>query len=126
MLIIAPPLVRIGWTMVKYIFPASARKKMIFLGTDNYLPVLDQYVDLDVLPPCIYPLGRGCTAPGMPKLIGEDEDAHVIPMEDPTDTSESSHSMDPPSRVRVGVDCKTILSGEWKEDPPRGVRRISN
>ena len=39
---------------------------MVFSGPHNYLEVLEKYVDLDVLPPCIVPGGKGRVAIDMP------------------------------------------------------------
>lgn len=117
----APALFRMGWALVKHIFPAPARKKMIFAG-DDYLDVLDHFVNLDVLPPCINPVGHGCTAIGMPKMIGECDPGQKKGLVEETQTtstcsfSEASDSEDfYSSRVQLRVTSKKILGGKWED-----------
>jgi hypothetical protein len=45
---------------------------MVFAGKD-YVKVLDQFIDREVLPQSIVPGGRGRVALGMPPLIGDAE-----------------------------------------------------
>lgn len=61
----APSIFRYIWAMAKHFFPQSSRDKMIFAGK-NYHKELEKYIELDVLPPCIYEHGKGCPAPGLP------------------------------------------------------------
>lgn len=61
-----PAILRIGWSLVKHIFPKQSQDKMIFAGKHNYLKILDNYMDLEVLPTCIYEGGQGESAMGMP------------------------------------------------------------
>lgn len=130
LIIIAPPLVRVGWSIVKHMFSASTRKKMIFAGPDDYLDVLDQYVDLDILPSCINPTGHGSTALGMPKMIGEDSDCCkevAVLDDDETSTASSATSASDTqmpssqyhSRAPVGVSCKKLFSGRWEDHTTR-------
>ena len=64
----SPHIFRIGWQTIKHFFSETCREKMIFTGDHDYLSVLDKYMDIDILPPCINPTsGRGTTAVGMPK-----------------------------------------------------------
>ena len=66
-IIIRTPLIfRAVWTVVKRFFPDFIQRKMEFTGCNNYLEVLEKYMDLDILPPCINPDGHGEAAPGMP------------------------------------------------------------
>eukprot|EP00545_Synedropsis_sp_CCMP1620_P011995 CAMPEP_0119024168 /NCGR_PEP_ID=MMETSP1176-20130426/31370_1 /TAXON_ID=265551 /ORGANISM="Synedropsis recta cf, Strain CCMP1620" /LENGTH=355 /DNA_ID=CAMNT_0006979389 /DNA_START=51 /DNA_END=1118 /DNA_ORIENTATION=+ len=62
----APAVFRLAWTMAKRFFPLFIQQKMEFCGPSDYLKVLEKYMDLDHLPPCIYPAGRGHAAPGQP------------------------------------------------------------
>lgn len=72
MLIIrAPTIFRVGWSIVKHVFPAAARKKMVFSGPDNYVELLNKYVDPQILPPYIYEGGQGRIADGMPIILGD-------------------------------------------------------
>jgi len=64
----APHIFRFVWKVVKNIFSQESQDKMIFADSD-YLTVLDQYMDVSVLPSCINPRGNGETAVGMPSLM---------------------------------------------------------
>lgn len=64
----APHVFRFVWKVVKNFFSQESQDKMIFADSD-YLSVLDQYMDIDVLPSCINPKGHGETAIGMPSLM---------------------------------------------------------
>lgn len=65
----APAIFRMIWGIVKHFFPQCSRDKMIFPG-NNYLEVLDKYMDVDrCLPTVIHPKGgRGKAALGMESL----------------------------------------------------------
>ena len=65
----APAVFRGIWKAVKHCFSAECREKMIFAGPKDHLEILSKYMDLDVLPPCINPEGRGTTAIGMPPSL---------------------------------------------------------
>jgi CRAL/TRIO domain len=64
----APYIFSAVWAVAKHFFSEEMRKSMIFAGSD-YLSELSKYMDLDVLPPCINPKGKGETAIGMPKRM---------------------------------------------------------
>lgn len=64
----APMIFSAVWAVAKHFFSEEMRNSMIFAGSD-YLSELAKYMDLDVLPPCIYPKGKGETATGMPKRL---------------------------------------------------------
>ena len=70
----SPHIFRIGWQTIKHFFSEECRNKMIFADSD-YLSVLGKFMDINVLPPCINPNGRGETAVGMPKHM----DCDIIP-----------------------------------------------
>jgi CRAL/TRIO domain len=61
----APTMFRAAWSIVKHFFPATARAKMIFVGSNGYLEVLSKYMDINVLPRSIYEHGSGDVAVGM-------------------------------------------------------------
>lgn len=63
----APTVFRMAWSVVKRFFDPHIVDKMVFCGDKDYLQVLEQYVDLDVLPPCINPQGHGEAVDGHPK-----------------------------------------------------------
>lgn len=66
----APAIFRMIWSIVKHFFPQCSRDKMIFPSNNNYLEILDKYMDKDAcLPPVIHPKGgRGKAALGMEAL----------------------------------------------------------
>jgi hypothetical protein len=122
--------------MIKFAFPKNAQKKMIFTSPSNYLEILEKYVDLDVLPPCIYPEGKGDVAIGMsPHLDGglipehiSDADDYEMDMEIGLDTVsmgcssctadsdlESDTGMSKVSSTKSSVRCKQITKGCWRE-----------
>jgi CRAL/TRIO domain len=75
----APAIFRVCWNIVKHFFPQSSRDKMIFAGK-NYQKVLEKYMDLDVLPPCIWEDGKGEAATGLPpRMEGGMIPDHVQP-----------------------------------------------
>ncbi|CAB9524318.1 SEC14-like protein 2 [Seminavis robusta] len=114
----APALFRVAWSIVKHIFPASARKKMVFTNSNNYLDVLDQYIDVDLLPPCINPNGHGRTAPGMPRLIGEEPlELESDATETMTDDSEDGISHE----QSQGITGKLIAYGYYLVEPEAGI-----
>ena len=65
----APPIFRLVWNVAKHFFRDSLREKMVFAGKD-YLDVLNQHIDISILPDFICPGGRGRPATGLPGMIG--------------------------------------------------------
>jgi len=55
---------------------------MVFSGSHNYLEVLDEYIDTEILPAAMYPEGKGEAIDGMPNRF----DGGLIP-----NNSETSH-----------------------------------
>lgn len=133
----APSLFNVVWSMCKRAFPKGAQKKMVFSGPHDYLQVLEKYIDLQVLPPCIMPGGRGKPGIDMPPrleggLISEDnisvaEEANstqtALEYESATCSQASSDSDAEKSRVRrgmrskkscsVSVRGKRLIGGRW-------------
>jgi len=65
----APTIFRIIWSIVQHFFPQTARDKMIFPSNNNYLQVLEKYMDTQkVLPDLLCPGGEGSLALGMEAL----------------------------------------------------------
>ena len=64
----APTLFRFVWAVVKRFFDPYVVSKMEFCG-DNYCQVLEKHMDLAVLPPCIYPEGKGEAVAGLSPLF---------------------------------------------------------
>jgi hypothetical protein len=61
-----PAIFRAVWALVKRFFPDFMQQKMEFAGYHNYLQVLEKYLDLEILPPCVNPDGKGQAVPDMP------------------------------------------------------------
>ena len=62
----APAMFRTIWNAIKGIFSKEFRESMILTEPNQHLQVLSQYLDINILPPCINPNGAGTTATGMP------------------------------------------------------------
>ena len=119
----APSIFNLAWGLCKHVFPKGAVKKMVFSGPNNYLQVLDQYIDREVLPPCIVPGGKGQVAIDMPtrldggiipddvciaEEVPDSEEASFAGYESSTSLESASES-DASERVR----CKKITHGCW-------------
>mmetsp|Transcript_16734 Transcript_16734/g.25616 ORF Transcript_16734/g.25616 Transcript_16734/m.25616 type:complete len:356 (-) Transcript_16734:776-1843(-) len=72
----APPIIRVIWNIAKHFFKPNVVKKMVFVGPKDYKKVLSEYVDLKVLPKCLFDEGEGKPWPGMPHQI--DNDDHTL------------------------------------------------
>ena len=61
----APALFEFGWNnVVKHFFDPHIRDLIVFSNADNYLEVLDTFIDLRVLPACLAPgHGEGMAMP---------------------------------------------------------------
>lgn len=64
----APTVFRLVWNVVKHFFDARVVSKMEFCG-ENYHDVLGKYMDLHVLPPCIFQEGKGEAVEGLPSCF---------------------------------------------------------
>jgi hypothetical protein len=62
----APTLFRMVWAIFKHFFDAGVVQKMVFCGASNYEKVLEEYVDLSILPAAVVPQGQGKAIEGMP------------------------------------------------------------
>jgi len=62
----APNIFRIIWTIAKHFFDPGVVKKMTFTGHANYKQVLREHLDLEILPDCVVPEGKGKAAEGLP------------------------------------------------------------
>jgi CRAL/TRIO domain len=60
-----PIIFRMVWSIVKHFFGAHIVEKMEFAGGHNYLQVLEKYIDLEILPSCIFSKGNGEAVSGM-------------------------------------------------------------
>jgi hypothetical protein len=67
-LIRAPAVFRLLWSLIKHFFDPPIVAKMVICGHENYRHVLAEYVDLKVLPRGIVPEGEGAAIAGMPQL----------------------------------------------------------
>ena len=120
-----PKLFQVVWGIVKHVFPASARAKMVFLGA-NYLEEIDKYMDINILPPSIYEGGSGDVAVGMMQsltgieTLPDSADAYKprFPSTNSTaETDEESVSSDESFQTSISshVNGKLILRGSWKK-----------
>jgi hypothetical protein len=119
----SPPVFNVVWGLCKYVFPKNAVKKMIFAGPKNYKEVLEQHVDLNILPPCIVPGAKGHVAIDMPprlegglipEYLPNDDDWAEEKGHDSGDTTSRESDSDAESVACSGVRCKLITSGCWK------------
>ena len=62
----APTVFRMAWSLAKHFFDAGVVKKMIFTGSSDYLDVLDKYMDREILPAVMCAEGKGDVLEGMP------------------------------------------------------------
>jgi hypothetical protein len=62
----APTLFRMVWAVFKYSFDPGVIQKMVFCGSSDYEKVLEEYVDLSILPDAIVAQGKGKATEGMP------------------------------------------------------------
>ena len=62
----APAIFEWGWNhVVKHFFDPHVRDMIVFTGPDDYLQIMDQYIELTVLPGCLAPgYGTGKAMPG--------------------------------------------------------------
>mmetsp|Transcript_29288 Transcript_29288/g.48405 ORF Transcript_29288/g.48405 Transcript_29288/m.48405 type:complete len:346 (+) Transcript_29288:89-1126(+) len=61
----APAHFRAAWTLAKRSIPKALRETIQVYGTSDYLKQLSAHVDLDSMPPCINPKGKGELLEGM-------------------------------------------------------------
>lgn len=54
------------WKVAQHFCGENLKNMLVFANADNYLEVLEEYVDLESLPPCIYPQGKGRAGVAMP------------------------------------------------------------
>lgn len=78
----APVMFAAAWKVAQQFCGERLKKKMIFTTNDNYLEVLEKYIDLDLLPPSIYPQGKGHGGIGMPNHL----DGGKVPSNEVLDT----------------------------------------
>lgn len=62
----APLIFRLAWSLVKHFFDPNVASKMVFVGPSNTESVLENYIDLSVLPKEFVSAGKGRAAPGLP------------------------------------------------------------
>lgn len=123
----APKIFCMVWQIAKNFYKPEVQKKMIFSSKD-YLKVLDQYMDRQILPTCINPCGKGMTAQGFPPHL----EGGTVPDELGTDETSISNntqciydrngsaSFDSADnaineRPIVSVSCKPILKGSLQQ-----------
>lgn len=62
----APLLFRTIWKMAKFFFDPGVVEKMVFVSAKHTAKVLEEYLDLHILPSCVIPEGQGQATDGMP------------------------------------------------------------
>jgi len=65
----APTVFHMIWRVAQYFFRESALERMVFSGPYDYREILEQYIDLEVLPSCIVEEGKGEIVQGMPSSM---------------------------------------------------------
>ncbi|CAB9508025.1 SEC14-like protein 5 [Seminavis robusta] len=132
----APAIFEWGWnSVVKHFFDEHIRKMITFTSAEDYLQVMDKYIDLEVLPDCLAPgIGKGKAMPGFFEtvrleggLIPTEKEAnkvhdttrdHLEPLQEifipgrPQHPRNNHHTTasSSSSRVRVG----SLLKGTWE------------
>jgi hypothetical protein len=66
LIIRAPTIFRMVWAIFKHFFDAGVVQKMVFCGTSGYEKVLEEYMDLSILPDAVVAQGQGKATEGMP------------------------------------------------------------
>jgi hypothetical protein len=66
LIIRAPTIFRMVWAVFKHFFDAGVVQKMVFCGTSGYEKVLEEYLDLSILPDAVVAQGQGKATEGMP------------------------------------------------------------
>ena len=59
----APKVFQVAWKIAKHFYDPHVHNKFIFAEQDDYLKILSEYMDLDVLPSVIYEHGHGQPMP---------------------------------------------------------------
>ena len=89
----APRIFKLIWAICQHFLTERVKNLIVFASDADYLEVLSDFIDLEVLPPCIYKGGRGTGAIGLPKRL----DGGMVPP--PTDHDSelaSPEDIDPP------------------------------
>lgn len=118
----APTIFRMVWQIAKHFYSPELQKKMIFAPKD-YLSVIDQYMDRDILPPSVNPEGHGRAARGFPPNLDgglipadldKDEEVDVAAAADNNDVDSQSKGSSTTQSVytRSGADSFASSNGE--------------
>jgi len=89
------------WSLVHHFVDEKTKNLLVFGTASDYLDVLEDYVDLEMLPSAIYANGRGVGAVGLPKRI---EGGRLPPEADTDYDLATEEDIDPPS---------SLLAKEW-------------
>ena len=65
----APTIFTWAWALAKPFFDPGVVEKMVFCGVNDYRRVLSEFMELEVLPSCIVPEGKGGVAISMPPRL---------------------------------------------------------
>lgn len=151
----APSIFQWGWNkVVKHFFDEHIRNIIVFSSADDYLDVLDQYVDLKVLPECLAPgHGTGQAMPGyfqkihleggmvpkqedyVPAIVEDlqmspslEEDITVDGANSVASTCSTRHAPKvgvKSSKLLVGVTSSILLKGIWEGDEEEEEEPVS-
>jgi len=136
LIIRAPMIFRIVWSIAQHFCSDDLKRKIIFCNARNLLPMLDKYIDREALPSCIAPLeGKAQPAPGFsPNLLGLGEMPEALASELVTSTSPKTSTT--ASLKTQGSNADTVLSaddscrsaddGSLPPGSPVGHRRRNN
>lgn len=105
----APAIVRIAWTLAKHFFDPVNVQKMEFCGASNYKEVLRNHMELEVLPSCLVHEGKGRVATGMPPRL---EGGPLPPRDDGGSKMLSRSPQSPIINVTIVNPGKAFVSGK--------------
>lgn len=128
-LIRAPSIFKFIWSVARHFFDQHIQDLIVFGNHSDYLEVLEEYIELENLPPCIAPKqGKAGAMPGYfekVSLQGGPLDKNLASSRKPATmekessltsvTSTATSSSSSSSSLESPVSVKTVLTGEWDE-----------
>lgn len=125
-LIRAPSIFKLIWSVAKHFFDQHIQDLIVFGNHSDYLEVLEEYIELENLPPCIAPKqGKAGAMPGYFEKVSLEggpldenlskQDHKAAIEREPSLTSVTSAATSSSSSLETPVSVKTVLRGEWDE-----------
>ena len=119
----APAIFKVIWSIAKHFFDPHIQDMIVFSSHKDYLEVVQEYVGLENLPPCLSEKGKAKAMPGYFEMVSLKGGPLVKPDEslDKTDDSATTVSSssciedDPCESTRVEPTGKRLLQGVWDE-----------